>query len=270
MRPRLFGNIFLIESKRQMSYRADFWVAMVGGLLAGVVLPYFMWGAIYDNRTTATLGGFTFAEILTYYIAVTLIAKAVRGADLVIDASNDIYEGGLNRYLLYPTGYLPFKYAQHLGLLVPSALQLVIFAGIFLLVLDVPETVPVTLRTSAMALGAAVLGNVLYFLFTFPIQLVAFWADNVWSLLVLQRMVGSLLGGLLLPLSLFPERAQEFLKYTPFPCFYAVPVQAFMGRLTWEEWSFHMITATVWCIVLVMVTRWLWHRGTLQYTGVGI
>ena len=272
MRLGVFRDIFLIEAKRQMSYRVDFWIATVGGLLAGIGLPYFMWRAIYEvsASTTGTISGFTFPEMLTYYIAVALTSKVVRGADLVTDASNDIYEGGLNRYLLYPTGYLPFKYAQHLGLLVPSLTQLVLFGALFTLLLDIPSTVEVTPRTCAMALGSAALASLLYFLFTFPIQLIAFWADNVWSLLVLQRLIGSLLGGLLLPLRLFPEPAQEVLRYTPFPCFYSVPVQAFMGELSNAEWGFHLMVAGVWCGVMIAVSRLLWHRGTLQYTGVGI
>ena len=37
---------------------------------------------------------------------------------------------------------------------------------------------------------------------------VAFWADNVWSLMVTQRFVSALLGGAMLPLAVFPESAQ--------------------------------------------------------------
>ena len=51
----------------------------------------------------------------------------------------EIYEGTLTRYLLFPTQYLPFKYAQHLGQMVPGLLQLSGYALLFFWVFELPR-----------------------------------------------------------------------------------------------------------------------------------
>ena len=61
---------------------------------------------------------------ILYYVVVILSSKLVRVNDLGEGTvSQDIYEGGLSRYLLYPEGYLPLKYAQQVGGLVPAIVQ---------------------------------------------------------------------------------------------------------------------------------------------------
>ena len=44
--------------------------------------------------------------------------------------SGDIYEGGLNRYLVFPLNYRVVKYAQIVGSLAPIVVQVVIFAAV--------------------------------------------------------------------------------------------------------------------------------------------
>ena len=117
--------------------------------------------------------------------------------------SQDIYTGGLNRYLLFPAHYLPFKYAQRLGALGPGVLQFVLFGAVAYLWLGLDMHVSVWSDT--MALGCVVVASFLYFLIDLVIHLIAFWADNVWSLDVGKWFLISILGGYMLPLSVFPE-----------------------------------------------------------------
>jgi len=121
-----------------------------------------------------------------------------------------------------------------------------------------------------MGIGAIVVANLLNFLITFPIQLIAFWADNVWSLMVMHRFASALLGGMLAPLAFFPESAQRALEALPFRYLFAFPVETLLGRVSPAEWAAGMAIAMGWCGVMAMIGRAVWRRGTLQYTGVGI
>jgi len=274
MHPRLFLDVFTTEARRQMAYRADFWIGAIGGLIAGIGIPYFLWKSVFDARAmggeSVTIGGLGFEEIIAYYVTVALAASIVHGPDLLTNASTDIYEGSLTRYLVYPTHYLPFKYAQHLGLMLPNFLQVVLFGCLFLTLLTVPESLSLNLVSLLRAALSVALANLLYFLLCFVIQLVSFWADNVWSLLVLFRWVAALLGGFMLPLALYPAWAQELLPLTPFPSLYAIPVGTLLGTVSPAEWARSAGVALAWCVVLVGVIRLVWARGSLKYTGVGI
>jgi len=272
MRPKLFIDVFTIEAKRTMSYRTDFWINVIGGLLSGIAIPYYMWSWIYhaEGDGTAMIGGRTFDQMITYYVACALIAKVVRGSDLPLMISTDIYEGGLNRYLLYPTRYLPFKYAQQLGAMLPSLAQMIGFGALFLILLGAPTGVEITAMTVAMTLCSLLVANLLYFLLTYPLQLVSFWADNVWSLIVLLRFVTSLLGGAMLPLEMFPSVWRDLLPYTPFPTLFYLPVQTLLGEVTVTAWAYGLLIGIAWCVGICIAGRLIWQRGELRYTGVGI
>ena len=121
-----------------------------------------------------------------------------------------------------------------------------------------------------MCLLSLALANLLYFLMSYPLQTTAFWADNVWSLLVALRFVTALLGGMMVPLSLFPQWAQDINRWLPFRCLFAVPVEALMGRIDAAAWGEAMVVGVVWVGVLSLLDAWVWRRGNLQYSGIGI
>jgi ABC-2 type transport system permease protein len=270
MSPRLFLRIASVEARRRMSYRVDFWLNLVVGFFAAFGVVYFLWTALFRESGQAEIRGYTLDAMLVYYVAVLLFAKAVRGVDFDNTVSTDIYEGGLNRYLLFPSSYFWFKYAQHVGALLPAILQLVLFGGGFLLFMDVPGSIDVTAGGILMCFGSLALASLLYFTMSFPLQNVAFWADNVWSLLVALRFLTSLLGGALFPLALFPGWIQDVNAWLPFRCLFSVPGEVFIGRMGFGSWAASMVLGAAWCVAIGFLDLLIWRRGTLQYTGVGI
>jgi ABC-2 type transport system permease protein len=126
---------------------------------------------------------------------------------------------------------------------------------------------PFSLLRGTITLIAAA---VLYFIFTSWVQLIAFWADQVWSLSAILRFITNLLGGSLIPLSLFPPGLQPVLKQLPFSCFIHLPAQTFLGTISWSEWSTGMLVMAVWGVFFGGLYAMIWHRGNRQYGGVGI
>ena len=270
MTPRLFLHVMSVEARSQMSYRVDFWLNAVVSFVAQLALVYFLWTAIFAESGKTKVGGYDFHEILFYYVAVILYGNIVRGPQLQGVVSTDIYEGGLNRYLVFPTSYFLFKYAQNLGRLLPAIIQLVLFGIAWVVLFDVPDSMSITPVTVLMGLVAVFLANLLFFVMSYPIQLVAFWADNVWSLAVALRFATNLLGGFLLPLSMFPLWAQDALTWLPFRFLYDFPVNATMGRVSAGEWAMGVALCLGWTAVLAAAGRLVWKRGDLQYSGIGI
>lgn len=270
MRPALFLQVVSTEARRRMSYRVDFWLTAVVGFAAEFGVVFFVWQALFAESGKTVMGGFTFDAMLVYYVAVILFAKIVRGLEFENYVSQDIYEGGLNRYLVFPASYFWFKYAQHVGSLLPALIQLALFGALAFLVLEPAGDLRLSAGGVAMALGSLVVANFLYFLLSFPLQSVAFWADNVWSLVVMLRFTTTLLGGFMFPLALFPTWVQEASTWLPFRCLFAVPVEAFLGRLAFAEWALATAVGLAWCAVISLLVAAVWRRGNLQYTGVGI
>jgi len=265
---RVFWAIAGVEARKRMAYRIDFWINAVVGFVAELGVAWFIVLAMFSGAER--MGGYSRNGMLLYFVAVILAARIARSADMDWAIADDIYQGALSRYLLYPANFVVLKYAAQVGALLPSIIQVILFGAWVPFVLGVPEGLQVTPGTAAMCLGALAMANLLHFMSTLPLQLVAFWADNCWSLLVAHRIVASLLGGLLLPLSLFPSWSQTALAALPFRYMFAFPVDALLGRVSPADYAVGMAVALVWCGLFAAVSAAVWRRGTLQYTGVGM
>lgn len=268
MSPRVFWQVMSVEARKRMSYRADFWLSAVVAFLAQLGISWFIVQAMFAASGRAAIGGFTPREMLLYYVAAILLGKIVRATEMEHAIAQDIYEGALSRYLIYPAAYAPLKYAQQLGALAPVLVQFAIFGAWVPFVIGLPHGM--SAASAAMCIAAMVVASVLQFLLVLPIQAVAFWADNVWSLMVAYRFISGLLGGMLLPLPLFPEWAQRAIGWLPFRFLFGFPVDALLGRLTPAQWAQGMAIGMAWCIALGLAGRLVWKRGDLQYTGVGM
>ncbi len=266
---RLLGHVISLEARSAMSYRVDFWINAVVSFFAQLGVVWFLWSSIYRETGQASIGGRDMQSMMLYYILVILIGKVVRGQEQMHGISSDIYEGGLSRYLLYPTSYFRYKYAQHLGALSPALMQLILMGSLTPLLVDMAES-GITLARIPAALSAMMLGNMLYFMLLVPLQSVAFWADNVWSLAVLMRFASALLGGSMLPVDLFPNWARGILDWLPFRYLFDFPVNTLTGHVSQAEWLKGMGMSAGWILVLILVSHLVWKRGEKQYTGVGI
>jgi ABC-type uncharacterized transport system permease subunit len=92
----------------------------------------------------------------------------------------------------------------------------------------------------------------------------------VWNLISMLRFIGNLVGGLLVPLVLFPEWGRTAAMFTPFPLAFSFPIRCFLGQVGAEEWFRSVAMIGVWSAGLGVAVTWVWRRGTRIYSGVGI
>ena len=271
MSPRLFLHVASLEARRSLSYRVDFWIQAVLTFAAEWGLAWFLWLGVFEASGSTTVGGFSLDGAVRYTVLVAMIAKIVRGGSGLDGAiAQEIYDGSYSRYRVYPVSFFTFKYAQNLGTLVPALVQTILFCGVWL-ALGSPEGFSgLGPASAAMAVVSLTLANLLHFTIAWPIQGVAFWAENVWSLMVALRFVSGLLGGLLLPLSTFPEGLRPLLDALPFRYLFAFPVEVLTGRVDAQGWALGTAVALGWLVVFRAVGAWVWRRGGLSYAGAGM
>jgi len=258
------------EARRTLAYRLDFWVEALAVFVIALGVAWSVWDAIFTASGSARIGGLDRRGMIAYVVLVLLVGKIVRGSDFGDSSvSSDVYEGGLTRFLLYPAPYVPMKYAQQAGATLPAFVQLVLFGMPFLVLYASPET-PVSAASLAMGTVSIGVANLLYFAMALPLQLMAFWAENVWGLIVMQRFVSNLFGGLMVPLAAFPSWFSPWLAALPFRHFFAEPVETLLGRRSVAQWGTNLAVAMAWCLAFALLARLVFARGRLRYTGPGI
>jgi ABC-2 type transport system permease protein len=267
---RVFWQIFSVEARKRMSYRTDFWINSLGGLAVNLSVYWALSTALFHSSGKPLIAGYTQQGLMLYYIFATLTSRIVQSGELDMATAQEIYDGSLSRYLLYPIPYTAVKYAQQWGALAPQMLQLAFFGMLAPFIVSQSGDTHISAASIAMYAGSLIMANLLHFILMLPIQAVAFWADNVWSLAVATRFITALLGGLTLPLEMFPDWARPVIDALPFVHLFNMPTRAVLGKLTVAEWATGLGVAAGWCVLLAIIMRWVWRRGELQYTGVGI
>jgi ABC-2 type transport system permease protein len=258
-----------LELRKIFSYRMDFWASFIGTVVAELGLAYFLWKAVYEARGVESLDGYSFRGMMLYYLLVPLTGRLMRGNEMGI-VSDDIYDGGLTRYLVYPVSFLQYKYISHLAFALIATLQLLVAFGAFVWLVGTPPESHLGLVQLGMGLVAALIGSLLFFLMLAAVEMVSFWQENVWSLSVMLKFVLMLLGGGLLPIAFFPKDFQPVLAQLPFTYVASFPVDCMMGLISPARWVTGMGIAAAWIAVFAAIAGWVWRRGVRQYSGVGL
>ncbi len=206
--------------------------------------------------------------MMLYYLLVPIVGRAVRGA-IMEGVAQEIYDGTLNRYLIYPVSYFAYKFSIQCAHMVVFTVQGMVAVCIYLALFGFSEF-QVTPFHFLMAVVGTLLANLLHFAVVCCIELTAFWADNVWSLSVIVRFITGLLGGGMLPLALFPDWLEPVLVKLPFYYFMSFPVRCLQGRIAPFQWLADIALLIVWIVLFTLLFRRIWNAGKYKYTGVGI
>ncbi|MBI3534917.1 MAG: ABC-2 family transporter protein [Deltaproteobacteria bacterium] len=263
-------NVFTLELRKYFTYRVDFWVNFLGRLFSVTVVSYFLWKSIFQYRAVTQIGGYSFSAMILYYLFSPITEKVIIGNEKDNGISFEIYDGSLSCYLMYPISFFLYKYVIKLAQSSFMVVQYFIALGGYLLFFQIPQDVSLSLLGLIQSIVLALIASFVYFTLLSLIELSAFWADNIWSLCVMLRFSTSMLGGILIPLTLFPNRIQNIIFYTPFPYFGFIPIQLAMGKLSHALLLEGIVCLFIWELVFLFLFYLVWLKGLKKYTGVGI
>lgn len=266
----VFWANFSLELRKQFAYRADFWVNFILHAGGRLTVVYFFWKSVFAVSGKSTIGGLSFEQTMVYFFIVLFVDLSVRGsAQKVSVVAQEVYDGTLSRYLLYPANYFAFKISRILVFVVLALIQMSF--GYFLMGALIGFENPMFEFNSILqGLVSLVPALILYFLCSATLEMVAFWAEGVWSLNVILRFVSGFLGGNFMPLAMFPEAWQKVLTALPFYSMVGFPAEAFMGRHSWQDVVSNLGLSALWTMVFLGFSFVLWRQGLKRFAGVGI
>ena len=262
-------SIFTMELRQILTYRADFWVNFVGNASITFILAYFLWAAIFEANQAQTLNGYNMQDIVLYYLIVPQLFRIQQGSGIG-SISREIYEGTLNKYLLYPINYYALKIIIYFAHTTFYILQLFLIMFLYWIFTGQEGVLSFSATQLFLFLISLYFVSLLYFAMSSISELIAFWADNIWSLGVIIRFLTSFLGGALIPLSFFPDWAQSILYKTPFPYLISFPYETLTKPLDISTYIGNMIILVAWISLFMFLSYFVWNKGKYKYTGVGI
>lgn len=262
-------SVFLTEVKNILSYRVEFWLNFFTAVGVQLVIAYFIWRSIFEYNNVDQMRGYSLQVLVLYFLIVAIFGRVTRGQDIGV-VSRDIYEGTLTKYIIYPLPFFQYKLITYTAYSCFYFAQFLIVMTVYLLVFGVPEGIEISLTNFFMSSITLALGAFVYFLITICVEMITFWADKTWSLMVMLRMTAGYLGGGIIPLTFFPEWAKSILFFTPFPHFLSRPTRLLLGLEGFSAFSNSLLILGLWALFLPMLAKSIWNRGKYNYTGVGI
>jgi len=200
-------------------------------------------------------------KALVWYLAATewILLSA---PPIHIEIQEAIRRGDVVYRLGRPVSYVVAEFAAGLGLLAVRAPLLGLTAFLCAFVFT-GWTPPLSALVIVVPFGlvAAALMTALYLW----IGLLAFWIQDVSPVFWVWQKLMFVLGGLMLPLAMYPQFIQSMAAFTPFPVLLAGPASFMLpnGSVTPGVLARNLV---IWCAVTAAAMSWIFRRATSALT----
>ena len=226
---------------------AYIWDTVTGSLLMILFIFIFaqLWGATFAAQDAEVLGGLTLNQTVWYFVWAEMIQMGkIRHVRTV---QEEVKDGSLAYTLGRPYNYLLYHFAFGIGNTLVTAIVL-LGAGSLVALSQVGwlgtfrlETLPALLLVTALAL-------VLDYCVLSIIALMAFFMEDVTSLVFIYHKIVFVLGGLLIPVDLLPDWLQAIARVLPFNMVVYAPSRLFVA---WDAdlFGYTVVMQVVWIAV---------------------
>jgi ABC-2 type transport system permease protein len=245
-----------IAAAQARSERADLYGRMVFFL---VILGVFssLWRAVAEAGMPIAAD----RKALVWYLAATewILLSA---PPIYLEIQEAIRRGDFVYRLAHPASFVMAEFAGGLGLLTLRApvLGITAFCCAFLFTGWIPP-----LSTLALLVPFGLAACMLLTAFYVPLGLLAFWLHDVTPVFWVWQKLMFVLGGLMLPLELYPQLIRRVALITPFPSLLAGPASFVLGAgaMTPTVLVRHLF---IWSCITMLGTIWLSRRALSTVT----
>jgi ABC-2 type transport system permease protein len=265
---RKYLNIFRASLVERMAYRGDFLLGTVLRFLP-VLTTVLLWEAVFAGSQQKTHGGFTRNQMIAYLLLIHISRMFSSMPGLAGGISRDIREGTLKKYLVQPLdmiGYLLSYRAAHKTAYITTSF--IPYAGLFLACSAYFDTLP-DAPTFAGYIVSLLLAFIIGFAFEACIGMIGFWVLEVTSLLWVITTLNFFISGQMFPLDLLPPFWRDLLKALPFQYLAYFPAVVFLGKVEGAALVRGLLIQAAWALGLLLLARWLYHRGLKRYSAFG-
>lgn len=232
-----------------LAYKYDF-IASSAFVALIIFILINLWKVVYSTYgSNGLIEGFTINMMIWYLIMSESLS--VSPGRVIEKIGDEIQSGEIAQYLNKPYNYILFKFAMNLGTtLLKFVTTLVIGGAVALLFVG---GFHFQWQFFPFMLIAIILGLTLNFLMMAAIGVLGLWLEDTRGLNFIYTKLLFVVGGMLLPLDLFPPWLASICSKLPFSHIAYFPSKLFVF-FTWEEMKRTIIGQVVWiCIIALIV-----------------
>lgn len=230
-------------------------------------IPIFVMGSLWlANREH--LVSMSLSQIVTYYIMVLVISRMIEFY-FDEDMSDMVQSGEFSKYLLkpihFPFAFIPLTFGRKLISGIVMAIPMLLIVGT---VFRHYLTFPNRLMFGFFLLSLLITIGVRYSVSVLAGAGAFFWERSE-ALTHARWMLEMTIGGYLLPLTFYPSWFRIIPEILPFKYIYYVPVSIFTGTFDVSTTLSALAIGTLWLLVIIPASHWVWKKGISRYSSVG-
>jgi ABC-2 type transport system permease protein len=264
-----YGHVLSMGIQNTLVYRTNFLFRAAFGLVP-LAATLFLWEAIYaDKPAGAAIGAYTLAQMVSYYLLVTVVDSITAVAEDDWQIAADIKDGAVSQFLLKPLDFLAYRLCLYLsGRVIYTSVALIPVA--FFLFFQREYLVgPAESLGWVLALVSVLMAGLMQFFIAYTVALLSFWVLDVSTFIFIQFAFEFLASGHLFPLDILPDGLHRLLLWSPYPYLLYFPVGVYLGRIQGAELWQGFALQLAWVGVAFLIARFVWSRGLRKYTAVG-
>jgi len=260
----IYGAFIRNAFLNMLAYRLRYFTGILTYLLF-VSVHYFIWSAVYSGHGEGTLiKGFTLPEMLSY-VALGWVSRSLYHSNIDNEVNELVRSGQISVFLLRP---VPFHAIMLVTALGESLFRLLFFTLPISVVIFLVFPV---LAPSSVYAGLSFLIAICFSFFVlaeinFIVGLLAFFIKSIDGIMRAKYYLIQLFSGLLLPLTFFPQWFSGFLDWLPFKLIAYVPLQIYLGKIESEDIAAVFLEASIWSLLLLLLSQLLWVKAMKKLT----
>ena len=253
--------------EERLVYRADFAFSTLVRFLP-IVTQIFLWNSVYGNDSHTRMQGYTYRDMVAYYLLVMLARAFSSMPGLSTGISQSIADGSVRKYLIQPVDMLDHLFWHRVAhKLVYYVIAGAPFAAVFWMCRSYLPGWPSVLVITAWV-ASLFMAFLAGFLIESLIGLIAFWMLEISSLIYIYMILNFFLSGHMIPLEWISE-GMPWVNYLPFRYLAYFPTALILGKIPPETLPSEMVVLVGWVLVLFALNRLAWHYGVRRYSAFG-
>ncbi|MFZ5827042.1 MAG: ABC transporter permease [Bacillota bacterium] len=254
---KTFHKYAEVASITMRSSWAYLWNQLIANVFLIIVIFVFvqLWKVTFGAQGEV-INGFRLAEMIWYLVATEAIILSLPRIHAVLE--QEVKDGDLALRLNKPYSYLAFHYASFLGEALLRLFTLLLVGGGTAYVLV--GGFDFRWEAAPLLLLIYLITHALNFFYIASVGLMAFWVEEVVGLHLLFDRLKWILGGMLLPIEVYPDAARRVVELLPFRHMIGGPAHLFV-KFSWEGALALLQSQLIWLFLFGLLCNGIYRLG---------
>jgi len=212
-----------------------------------------LWAVIFESNGTSIISGFTIQMMLWYLVLTEAIVTSLE--NIVTQIGIEIRSGDISNYLNKPYHYVIYKYAQTIGKAIFTFLLILLVGG--LVAYLTVGLININWYIIPFIFIIVFLAITLSFMILVNIGLLAFWIEEVRGIHFIYNKFVFVIGGMLVPLEIFPFWLAKIGLVLPFSYIAYHPAKLFV-MFSFKYFFNIILIQLAWIFVFIMISLFVY------------